>query len=56
MNDNWLFVIGLLIFGGYMYGLLSMINKQHRIQAREQSKYEENLRKKSAQEAAAGVK
>ena len=40
MNDIWLFILGAVIFGGYMFGLLSMINRQHRIQAREQDKYE----------------
>jgi len=49
MNDTWLFLLGLLIFCGYMYGLLSMINKQHGIQAREQDKYEKSLREKAKQ-------
>lgn len=39
MNDIWLFVLGAIIFGGYLVGLLSMINKQHKIQSREDARY-----------------
>lgn len=56
MNDIWLFALGFLIFGGYIYGLLGMINKQHGIQAREQNKYMDQLRQKSGQENSADVK
>lgn len=49
MNDIWLFVLGSLIFGGYLFGLLSMINKQHKIQGREQVSYEKVLAKRAAE-------
>jgi len=39
MNDIWLFVLGALIFGGYLFGLLSMINGQHKIQERQDERY-----------------
>ncbi len=46
MNDIWLFILGTLVFGAYLFGLLSMINKQHKIQAREQANYEKVLSRK----------
>jgi hypothetical protein len=49
MNDIWLFILGAVIFVGYMVGLLSMINKQHKIQAREQDNYEKARAKKNAE-------
>jgi hypothetical protein len=39
MNDIWLFALGTIIFGGYMFGLLSMINRQHKIQSRDDDRY-----------------
>jgi hypothetical protein len=39
MNDIWLFAFGTIIVGGYLFGLLSMINSQHKIQAREHDHY-----------------
>ncbi|MBK9760621.1 MAG: hypothetical protein IPO90_11780 [Flavobacteriales bacterium] len=48
MNDIWIFVLGAIIFGGYMFGLLSMINKQHKIQAREQDRYMKSQDKKAS--------
>jgi hypothetical protein len=49
MNDIWLFALGTLVFGGYLFGLLSMINKQHKIQAREQTNYEKSLANKTGE-------
>ncbi len=48
MNDIWIFVLGSIIFGGYMFGLLSMINKQHKIQAREHDRYMKAQEKKAS--------
>jgi len=46
MNDIWLFVFGLVVFGGYLFGLISMINKQHKIQSRENERYKTAQAKK----------
>ena len=50
MNEILIFSFGLVIFGGYLFGLLSMINKQHKIQGREQVNYEKALAKRTAEE------
>ena len=47
MNDIWLFILGAVVFGAYLFGLLSMINSQHKIQARDQDKYEKSISKKN---------
>ncbi len=47
MSEIWLFILGSVIFGAYLFGLLSMINSQHKIQAREQDTYEKALAKRS---------
>ncbi len=51
MNDIVIFVFGLAIFGAYLFGLLSMINTQHKIQAREQINYEKGRAKRAAEGA-----
>lgn len=35
MSDLGIFIFGIAIFAIYMFGLLSMINKQHKIQAKQ---------------------
>ena len=51
MNDIWLFILGTLVFGAYLFGLLSMINTQHKIQAREQANYEKALSRKKVEDS-----
>jgi len=51
MNDIAIFALGAIVFGGYMYGLLSMINSQHKIQARQQTNHEKGLASKAAERA-----
>lgn len=53
MNDIAIFALGAIVFGGYMFGLLSMINSQHKIQARQQANYEKGRAKKAAESASA---
>lgn len=52
MNDIAIFAFGLVIFGAYMFGLLSMINSQHKIQARQQKNYEKGRAKRAAEDDA----
>jgi len=52
MSDMVIFIFGLMIFGAYLFGLLSMINRQHKIQAREQVNYDKGRAKRTADSVA----